>query len=66
MAIVQADKEHPQSAAHHGKLVTRLRSVTIKDGEVFDLGRGKTVCRLEDGSEVILWNTELQPSAGEV
>lgn len=67
MAIIQADAAHPQIAQYNGVLVTRLRSVTQADGEAFDLARAKTVCKLPDGTtEVIVWNTELQPSAGEV
>lgn len=66
MANVMADPLHPQAAPHNGKVVKRLRSVTQDDGEAFDVARAKTVCALDDGTEVILWNTELHPSAGEV
>jgi hypothetical protein len=63
MAIIQADASHPQTKEHDGKPCTRVRAVTIEDGEAFDVARGKTVVRLDDDREIVVWNTELQPSA---
>ena len=50
----------PNTKPHDGKICAPLRSVTIDDGEAFDVTIAKTVVQLEDGTQVIVQNIELQ------
>jgi hypothetical protein len=51
----------PQTKPHDGKTCTVVRSVTHDlDGEAFDVGIAKSVVKLEDGTEIVVTNIELQ------
>jgi hypothetical protein len=51
----------PQTKPHHGKSCQLKRSVTLDDGEAFDVALAKTVVQLEDtDTEIIVANIELQ------
>ena len=53
--------QRPQTKAYDGQRCTLVRSVTIADGEAFDVAVAKTVVLLEDGTtNVTVWNIELQ------
>lgn len=44
---------------YDGMACERVRAVTEEDGEVFDVSLAKTVVKLEDGTEVIVTNSEI-------
>ena len=49
-----------QTAKHHGKRCTVVRSVTPEDGEAFDRNVAKSVVKLEDGTQVYVVNDEIR------
>jgi hypothetical protein len=51
----------PQTKLHHGKVCTVLRSVTVEDGEAFDVALAKSIVTLDgEKGEVTVANIELQ------
>lgn len=63
MAIIQSDSDNAHvTGPHHNKEGIRVRSITEEDGALFDKKLAKTLVRLPDGTDIICWNTELQPS----
>ena len=51
----------PQTRPHDGRVCTVIRSITMADGEAFDVGLAKSVVLLDDNkTEVTVANIELQ------